>query len=417
TALHNVTMTNDTTFGGSRQWNTDPIQNVGYFVITENLGTSGTNFNLTKTGGNELSLINTTMDPALGNINVLQGMLNFHGSTTSMGDPGSNITVSAGATVSFYDTTTLWDKKFILNGDGVTPSIWNYNGSHTIVGPITLNGSCVFSGAPAGRGAPVSLTLNGPVSGSGSLIKAASDTNALILVATNTYSGTTTVNGGTVLVEGISGTNSISVAGGMLGGIGFIRGAVTTSGSGNLSPGDANTVFATLIVSNRLTLGGTCTIDADKTGSTFTSDVITNITTLTLGGTLALNLTGDTLVGGDSFKLFSFASASGAFSAITPDTPAPGLQWDTSHLATDGTLRASAVNAAPTNITVVVSGNTLTLSWPADHTGWRLQSQTNSLGIGLTGSWSDVAGSTLVNSVNITLNPAYGTVFYRMVYP
>ncbi|HSY19405.1 MAG TPA: autotransporter-associated beta strand repeat-containing protein [Candidatus Acidoferrales bacterium] len=417
TALHNVTLTNDTTFGGSGQWNTDPIQNAGYFAITENLGTSGTNFNLTKTGPNELSLINTTVDPALGNINVLQGMLNFHGSTSSMGDPGSNITVSAGATVSFYDTSTAWDKKFILNGDGVTPSIWNYNGSHTIVGAITLNGSCVFGGAPAGRGAPVSLTLNGPVNGSGSLIKSAADTNALILAATNNYSGTTTVNGGTVLVEGISGTNSISVTGGLLGGIGFIRGAVTTSGGGNLSPGDANMVLATLIISNRLTLGGTCTMDADKTGSTFTSDVITNITTLTLGGTLALNLTGDTLVAGDSFKLFSFASASGAFTSITPSQPADGLQWDTSHLTTDGTLGVTAVNATPAPIMATVSGNQLTLSWPADHTGWRLQVQTNTLSSGLGSNWVDVAGSTLVNSIQFTLNPVNGTVFYRMVYP
>jgi len=28
-----------------------------------------------------------------------------------------------------------------------------------------------------------------------------------------------------------------------------------------------------------------------------------------------------------------------------------------------------------------------------------------------------VPGSTSVNTVNITINPANGTVFYRMVYP
>jgi len=42
------------------------------------------------------------------------------------------------------------------------------------------------------------------------------------------------------------------------------------------------------------------------------------------------------------------------------------------------------------------------------------------LGIGLkpaTNAWFDVAGSTSVNSVNVTFNPANGTVFYRMVYP
>lgn len=71
----------------------------------------------------------------------------------------------------------------------------------------------------------------------------------------------------------------------------------------------------------------------------------------------------------------------------------------------------------PTNIVTSVSGNVLTLSWPADHIGWRLQAQTNSLSTGLSTNWTDVAGSTSVNSVNMTINPANGAVFYRMVYP
>jgi hypothetical protein len=71
----------------------------------------------------------------------------------------------------------------------------------------------------------------------------------------------------------------------------------------------------------------------------------------------------------------------------------------------------------PTNITTSVSGSVLTLSWPADHIGWRLQVQTNSLSSGIGAGWTDVAGSTSVNSVNVTINPANGTVFYRMVYP
>jgi hypothetical protein len=80
-------------------------------------------------------------------------------------------------------------------------------------------------------------------------------------------------------------------------------------------------------------------------------------------------------------------------------------------------LRVSSVNSTPTNITAVVSGNQLTLSWPADHTGWRLQVQTNSLSTGLGSNWVDVAGSTSVNSMSFTINPPNGTVFYRMVYP
>lgn len=75
------------------------------------------------------------------------------------------------------------------------------------------------------------------------------------------------------------------------------------------------------------------------------------------------------------------------------------------------------VNTNPTNIVTSVSGNQLTLSWPADHTGWELQAQTNGLGAGLGANWVPVTGSTTVNQLVVPMNPANGTVFYRLVYP
>jgi hypothetical protein len=109
---------------------------------------------------------------------------------------------------------------------------------------------------------------------------------------------------------------------------------------------------------------------------------------------------------------------SGAFTALSPATPGSGLGWNTNTLATDGILRiVSTVNTTPTNITAVVTGNQLKLSWPADHIGWRLQAQTNSVCTVLRSNWVDVAGSTTVSNVTFTINPANGTVFYRMVYP
>lgn len=97
-----------------------------------------------------------------------------------------------------------------------------------------------------------------------------------------------------------------------------------------------------------------------------------------------------------------------------------GLAWVTTNLA-NGVLSVFAtVNPNPTNITASVSGNTLTLSWPADHTGWRLLVQTNSVGSGLNpaaNAWFTVPGSTSVNSESITVDPSQGTVFYRLVYP
>jgi Domain of unknown function (DUF5010)/DUF5010 C-terminal domain/F5/8 type C domain len=76
-----------------------------------------------------------------------------------------------------------------------------------------------------------------------------------------------------------------------------------------------------------------------------------------------------------------------------------------------------SVSLTPTSIATVASGNTILLSWPTDHLGWHLQVQTNTLGAGLGTNWVTLPGSDLVTGTNITINPANGAVFYRLVYP
>ena len=78
-------------------------------------------------------------------------------------------------------------------------------------------------------------------------------------------------------------------------------------------------------------------------------------------------------------------------------------------------LPAVALN--PTNITAVLSGSGLTLGWPADHLGWRLQVQTNAMPTGLSTNWVTLPGTDLVTSTNLPVNPGNRAVFYRMVYP
>jgi hypothetical protein len=64
-------------------------------------------------------------------------------------------------------------------------------------------------------------------------------------------------------------------------------------------------------------------MDVDKTGGVFLNDFVFGVTTLQLGGTLQLNITGEALAEGDVISLFNFTSASGTFSTITPSTPGP----------------------------------------------------------------------------------------------
>ena len=75
------------------------------------------------------------------------------------------------------------------------------------------------------------------------------------------------------------------------------------------------------------------------------------------------------------------------------------------------------VSLTPTNIITSLSGSQMILSWPADHIGWHLQVQTNTLGSGLTTNWLTISNSAAGDSYTNTIDPTKGAVFYRLVYP
>jgi autotransporter-associated beta strand protein len=104
----------------------------------------------------------------------------------------------------------------------------------TLNGPVTLTGTRVLTVTDTGT-----TTLAGAVGQSASnlgLTKAGAGT--LVLSASNTYTGLTTVSGGTLLVNG-SITGSVTVASGAtLGGSGA-TGAVTVLSAGVLLPGSS----------------------------------------------------------------------------------------------------------------------------------------------------------------------------------
>ena len=63
-----------------------------------------------------------------------------------------------------------------------------------------------------------------------------------------------------------------------------------------------------------------------------------------------------------------------------------------------------------------MSGGNLNLSWPADHIGWSLQVQTNSLSIGVSANWVTLAGYETTNSATVPISPANPAVFYRLFF-
>jgi autotransporter-associated beta strand protein len=278
------------------------------------------------------------------------------------------------------------------NGDLTGGRTYAFSGAgHHLVSGAILNST---------NGAPISLSKTGP--------------GTLTMTAANTYGGSTTVSGGTLLLNGSLATSSVTVGNtATLAGNGTIGGAVTVQFGGTMSPG---TSVGRLTVNNTVTLqaGSTTFMELDQAANT--NDVLRTTGTLTYGGNLVVTNLAGTLAAGDSFRLFDAPNYSGAFANLNLPPLDGNLIWQ--FTPTNGTLAVvSTVATTPTNIVAVVIGNTLELSWPDEHTGWILQAQTNAAGAGLGANWFNVADSAPTNRVFLTIDPAHGSVFYRLELP
>jgi autotransporter-associated beta strand protein len=203
---------------------------------------------------------------------------------------------------------------------------------------------------------------------------------------------------------------------------------VTNSGAGlntlTLNPGTGNTYsfgggvvgkVALVLNSGQQTFTGTVGTNA------YSGNTTVNGGTLELANdTIATNST-VTIASGATLQLdFSTTNQVGAL-VLGGVTQSPGVYNNTTSptfIAGSGSLIVvPPVNTTPTNLIASVSGSTLTLTWPADHTGWKLQAQTNGLNSGLSTNWVTIPGTDASNTYTATLNSVNGAVFYRMVYP
>ena len=424
TSFQQVTMTGDTTIGGPGRLDfraSDPIGGGN-----ANLNTGGNSYNLTKVSGNTLLLSSVVIDPNLANINVQAGTLGLQGTLPSLGNPSSQLTVAGGATLQFFDMQNSFTKVLMLQ-DGAT--VTNSDSNTTLNGPAVLQGNEFFRIA----GGTI-LFFTNVISGPGSLSQVAG-TGQITLTASNTYSGNTIINAGTLAlqepgdirnsraitigagttldVSGRADTTLTILGGHSLDGIGTLNGNLTNLPSSLLTVGPVAST-ATFSVSGNVSLAGTNIMKVVETNAT--ADLLA-AGSITFGGTLQINVLAGYFKTGESFQLFSAGGFNGSFSNIVPATPGFNLSWDTNALATTGFLSVigPGPNTAPTNLVASFDGVNLNLNWPMDHTGWQLQAQTNNLATGLSGNWVNVPGTGTTNQVSIPVGAGNGSVFYRMV--
>lgn len=195
------------------------------------------------------------------------------------------------------------------------------------------------------------ISGTGKISGGGGLTKLG--TSTLTLNTVNDYEGTTTVSGGTLLVNGAIGSGAVTVqTGATLGGGGTIGGDINVGdiivqSGGTLAPGESDTATDTLTIigSKNVTLNkdSTTVVQVDRNEGSELSDLVTGIGTFTAGGTLQVdNLDPeDEFEAGDEFQLFTAGTYAGEFAGIGPANPNgdPDLAWDTVALKTEGLLR------------------------------------------------------------------------------
>lgn len=318
---------------------------------------------LTRLSGSGALAIDKNGDQIMTSSLNMAGAFNFNGTLQLRGDSkwivlGDSATTQTAGTKFHLDTGisgsnkrefilgNAWDGRALnlasLSGFGNIRCDW---GSLNVTRPLivaqdsdtTFNGN-ISGHAPNGRTLALTksgsgtLTLAGVV---GNLATVTQSSGTLVLSAANTYSGITTVTGGTLVVTGSLPASATTVSGGILAGTGTVKGATTVSG-GTLAPGV--TGIGTLSVTNTLALSGTTAMQLQKTGSSLTADKVQGITTLTYGGTLAVTATGDAIAFGDTFTLFSAATYTGSFATLALPALPPGLAWDSSNLATNGSI-------------------------------------------------------------------------------
>ena len=218
------------------------------------------------------------------------------------------------------------------SGTGNAQVIGHYNQSLT----INENTDTTFAGKIINENGILSIIKNG--------------TGKLTLTGANTYSGTTTLNAGTLQVDGSLSVGAATVkTGSTLSGNGAINGPVTVLNGGTLSPGDSG--IGTLTVNNTLTLSGSTLIELSKSGTTLTCDQTTGISTVNYGGSLVVTNISDpralALAAGDSFLLFGATNYASAFTNLTLPVLSGGLSWDTTNLNVNGSITVIADGTAP----------------------------------------------------------------------
>jgi autotransporter-associated beta strand protein len=348
------------------------------------LGTTGSTGILNLNGGVlEASVVTGYNGPSYAP--VTGGQLNFNGGTLQASAASASFIAVTAANI--YSGGATIDN----NGNAITIS-------QPLLAP-TGNGVKVatFTGGAGYIAPPIVTVSNAPSDSTGTGATAIAQINPVTGIVTNVLITSPGVNytavptfvvssGGATTPATVTGMLTANTSGGFTAigaGVTTLASANTYTGNTTISAGTLELAQTTLAESSTVSIASGATLQLDSS----TTNIITG---LVLNGT---------------------SQVPGIYNSTT-----------TSYITGTGSLQVvSASFNTPTSITFAISGSggsrSLSLTWPADHQGWILQAQTNSVGAGLGNNWVDVAGSAAGVSQTIPVSATTPTVFYRLRKP
>jgi autotransporter-associated beta strand protein len=256
--------------------------------------------------------------------------------------------------------------------DGGGNVIGGASAKQTFTGPNTYGGNTVLCldnafGATA-TNCVLALSGNGSISNSASIVMGAIGTNKFYNYQMLPYYTTELGGSGPIVdlfgavfdVSGVTGgiyTLDGSVSQSLVGN-GTVKGKLVVPSGSSVSPGLVTFLNSdglgalTFTVGPKLASGSTLNMKLKKSGATLLSDTITvagGSGALSYGGTLSVSIVAgsDGLADGDQFTLFSADHYAGAFDTLSlPDVSGAGLQWNTSLLYLNGSIKVEPAGTA-----------------------------------------------------------------------
>jgi autotransporter-associated beta strand protein len=347
-----INLTSNASVGGQMLWT------IGALPGSNTLNLN--NYTLTKTGSNQVSLVNTII--TAGNLVINQGVLSIE-ATPQFASPATVVTVNPGGYVGQnLDTFGSFTNQIVLDGGGTT----NVSGGGVtyLDAPIL-----VASNSTLGNGGGTEI-FDGIISGSNGLSIFGPGTN--VFTATNSYLGPTYVEQGTLVlsnyssignsgqivvapgatlstlprVDGaltltnsqsltvfglVNASNVVALAGTSVSGNGVINSNLTINPGAYLSIGTNAANIGTLPVGGTAVLGGTTYLKIQPFLSPAQSNDVLAVSNIVYGGTLVVTNLGPTnaFFAGQTFTLFPAATSSGAFALETLPPLPVGLAWST----------------------------------------------------------------------------------------